>query len=95
MNVKDLMGKMKRRARLRVVNVVQKAKLAVKRTVFQVTGVRQFRWISQRDSRVRSLHRKLDGQIFDLSTGHPTEGFPGEPFGCRCVMEAIPSPKWV
>jgi len=47
-------------------------------------GAAEFIWTSQRDDRVRDLHRELDGQRFTWATGHPTEGLPGDPFGCRC-----------
>ena len=56
---------------------------------FQKSGVAAFRWRSQRDNRVRPLHKDLHGQIFLYPKGHPVEGLPGDPFGCRCVAEPI------
>lgn len=51
-------------------------------------GLGQFEWRSKRDNRVRKLHSTLpggiDGNVYDWSTGHPTEGFPGDPYNCRC-----------
>jgi SPP1 gp7 family putative phage head morphogenesis protein len=57
-------------------------------------GSRQFQWRSQRDDRVRALHRRLDGQVFDWDTGHPEEGLPGEPPACRCRAAPVASSTW-
>ena len=84
-----ILGKMQRRIRLRALSVVHRARGVVTRRTLQVTGSTQFRWVSKKDNRVRPLHRQLDGQVFDLSTGHPSQGFPGDPYGCRCVMRKI------
>lgn len=69
-------------------------------------GVRQYKWSSSRDSRVRESHAEFDGQIF--SWDDPPEGWystksrgivytgrkchPGEDYCCRCV--AIPVFEW-
>jgi SPP1 gp7 family putative phage head morphogenesis protein len=55
----------------------------------QGAGARRFRWVSRRDDRVRDLHVELDGKVFEYPQGHPTEGLPGAPFGCRCHAAAI------
>ena len=93
MGLLDIIGKMKRRARMRVLSVVHRGRATVTRKTLQVTGVQQFVWRSKGDNRVRPLHRKLNGLIYDLSTGHPTEGFPGDPYGCRCIMKAFKIPQ--
>jgi len=48
----------------------------------------RWRWRSQRDARVRRKHRELDGQVFGPDE-EPSEGRPGEPYGCRCWAEWI------
>lgn len=48
-------------------------------------GVTRWRWRTQRDARVRPEHAALDGEIF--ASPHPTEGLPGNQWGCRCWME--------
>lgn len=63
-------------------------KTKLKQTFHRVTGVTHFRWISMRDERVRPLHQTLHGKVFTMQ-GHPTEGYPGQPFNCRCVAEPV------
>lgn len=52
-------------------------------------GITDFRWITRRDDRVRPEHEAIDGDVFSWASGHPTEGLPGEPYGCRCFAEAV------
>lgn len=57
-------------------------------------GIDGYQWVSQRDGRVRPLHRQLDaesraGKVFTWSNPDTRgEGNPGDPYGCRCV--AVP-----
>lgn len=56
-------------------------------------GIRQYRWSTSRDERVRSSHAALEGQVFSWSRPPVTNAagdrnHPGEDFQCRCV--AIP-----
>jgi SPP1 gp7 family putative phage head morphogenesis protein len=46
----------------------------------------RWRWRTQRDERVRRKHRDLEGQEF-AHNEQPSEGWPGEPYGCRCWAE--------
>jgi SPP1 gp7 family putative phage head morphogenesis protein len=58
----------------------------------QEAGINEWVWSSSHDSRVRPLHRKLDGHkfsytnlpIIDEKTGE--KGTPGKAFGCRCQL---------
>lgn len=52
-------------------------------------GSDEYIWRSQGDHRVRHLHQQLDGTVQSWSHPHPTEGFPGQPWNCRCWAEAI------
>ena len=63
-------------------------KTKLKQTFHRVTGVTHFRWITMRDSKVRPLHRALHGKVFTMQ-GHPTEGYPGQPFNCRCIAKPV------
>ena len=51
-------------------------------------GYTSYRWRTQRDSRVRPTHAKMDGKWFDISDESPEPaGFkPGIDYGCRCWM---------
>lgn len=61
-------------------------------------GIDAYEWSDSGDSRVRPLHRKLNGTIRRWSDPHPTEGHPGRAIACRCVAipvidpDALPSP---
>lgn len=48
-------------------------------------GFPRFTWSDSGDSRVRPLHVEINGNVYEWSTGHPTEGIPGQPILCRCV----------
>lgn len=59
-------------------------------------GVYKVKWSTSHDNRVRDSHKKLDGQIFDLRETPPIidertgqRGWPGEAYGCRCVLIGI------
>ena len=59
------------------------------------SGITQYIWETAGDSRVRSDHKHLQGQIFSFA--HPPiidertgdRGNPGEIYNCRCVARAI------
>lgn len=55
----------------------------------QALGVRRYTWRSERDERVRPLHKKLDGTIRSWDDPHPTEGHPGATWGCRCTAQPV------
>lgn len=59
------------------------------RQTHQAAGVQSFKWLDSGDERVRELHEQISGQEFSYPEGHPTEGLPGEPFGCRCVPRPV------
>jgi SPP1 gp7 family putative phage head morphogenesis protein len=55
----------------------------------QALGVRRYRWTSERDERVRPLHKKLDGTIRSWDDPHPSEGHPGQVWACRCTAQPV------
>lgn len=69
--------------------LVTDARATMLATLYKAAGHLLFRWRSLHDKRVRPLHRQLDGGIFSLAKGESTEGLPGQPYGCRCLMEPI------
>lgn len=52
-------------------------------------GVKEFKWRTVGDERVRDLHRSINGKVYSVATGHPTEGQPSEPINCRCSAEPV------
>lgn len=59
------------------------------RSLQEAAGVRTFRWLTRQDDRVRPSHKRLHGKIFTWAEGAPVEGYPGEPWGCRCSAAPI------
>lgn len=53
-------------------------------------GVGRWLWRTQGDERVRPAHQALEGREFGPGEKHPTEGRPGDAYGCRCYLEIIP-----
>lgn len=47
-------------------------------------------WRTQGDADVRPEHAALEGVVFEVGERHPTEGEPGEAYGCRCYWEMVP-----
>lgn len=52
-------------------------------------GLERYFWRSQKEGRVRPLHRELDaaadrGETWTYAEGHPVEKHPGMPIRCRC-----------
>jgi len=54
----------------------------------QQLGIRQYKWRTSQDERVRHDHAVLEGQVFSWDNP-PDVGHPGEPIQCRCTAEAI------
>jgi SPP1 gp7 family putative phage head morphogenesis protein len=57
-------------------------------------GIKQAKWVTARDNRVRQSHIDRNGETFDLSSGlfSWTDGkhlLPGIDFGCRCGYDLI------
>ena len=54
-------------------------------------GIKRYRWVSKQDNRVRPLHQRLNGKIYEW--GKPTgaeHGLPpGQPIRCRCRAKAV------
>jgi SPP1 gp7 family putative phage head morphogenesis protein len=72
------------------------ARDAVGDLVSEVTRIRagqlgsgSYTWRSQGDGHVRPLHQQLTGTERRWDDPHPTEGHPGDAYGCRCWAEPI------
>ncbi|MGL5961331.1 MAG: minor capsid protein, partial [Cetobacterium sp.] len=53
-----------------------------------LTGVEKFKWVSEKDERVRKTHKALDGKILAFDSA---EFLPGQEPLCRCHLEPIPN----
>lgn len=72
---------------IKVVDSLTRAKLIL-------LGYNSYEWQTMEDDRVRHSHKELQGKRLSLHRPHPTEGFPGVPTHCRCIMKN-PSREWV
>jgi len=78
--------KLQRRADLRASQYQRQAAQLVAMSRLIDDGAAQYEWRTQRDGRVRPEHAQLHGVVFDMATGHPSEGHPGDAPGCRCEV---------
>lgn len=79
----------RRAARRLAARVITWTRAQATKTVWGAYGATEFVWRTQRDSRVREAHRELEGTTWPLSSGHPEEGYPGDPYNCRCESQPI------
>lgn len=87
-------GFMANKAKFLAYNETSIALAEVKKAMYQAAGFDKFVWQTRADSRVRDLHRHLNGTVWryddppviDERTGQ--KGLPGETYNCRC--EALP-----
>ncbi len=49
-------------------------------------GVKQYKWRTSQDERVRTTHQLREGKIFSWNNP-PPDGHPGQPIQCRCWAE--------
>lgn len=87
-NIAKTFPKMKNRAKL--IASDQVGTLNGQLTKFRQTGlgIKQFRWLTMGDDRVRDEHSALNGKIFDWDDP-PSIGIPKQPIRCRCIAEPI------
>lgn len=80
-----------RRAKLIARNEISSLTSDLNRERQVQAGVTTYTWRTSADERVRSLHRSLDGKVYEY--GKPTgaeDGLPpGKPINCRCVAIGI------
>ena len=75
----------KRRARVIARNAPLQYSGALTKHHQMSAGIKSYIWQSSRDERVRDMHRKLDGEIFDWDGAGP---HPRNEVNCRC--DAVP-----
>lgn len=89
-------AKSKRRAELIAQDQTRKTYNSINLRNFQEANIKKFEWVHSGGSRdPRPYHKNvLDGQIFDVDKGAPTEDgtryiYPGQEPYCRCIMKAV------
>lgn len=68
--------------------LVTDARYMMFKQLYQQGGAQRFRWITERDKRVRPTHAALDGRTFYMSQG-ASGIYPGQQYNCRCLMEPL------
>lgn len=87
----------KRRAKFIARDQTAKINSDLTRKRFNASGVKYFRWVTSKDERVRSEHRKFANTVTKYGKGiyrldkppinsKGEEVWPGSDYGCRCVM---------
>lgn len=69
---------------------------------FYEMGYKKYRWVTQKDERVRESHRRRDGKVYYISSAFKLKApFPGdvrdksgriipeEVYNCRCYIEPV------
>ncbi len=77
----------KRRSRLIARNAPLQYSGAITKHHQMSAGIKQYRWQTSHDERVRESHRELDGKVFNWSRPGP---YPRSEVNCRC--DAVPVP---
>lgn len=82
--IRDLSGVTEKRARLIARDQVGKLNGRLTEYRQRGAGIKEYRWSTSNDSRVREAHAEREGQIFKWDKA-PYDGHPGQPINCRCV----------
>lgn len=86
--IQEAGGVTKRRAMVIARDQIGKANAEL--TQFRQTdlGIKDYKWVTSHDERVRSSHRERDGKLFSWSKP-PSDGHPGMPIQCRCHASPV------
>ncbi len=82
--IRDLSGVTEKRAKLIARDQVGKLNGRLTEYRQRGAGIKEYRWSTSNDSRVREAHAEREGQIFKWDKP-PYDGHPGQPINCRCV----------
>lgn len=82
--IRDLTGVTEKRALLIARDQIGKLNSKVTEYRQRGTGIKQYKWSTSHDSRVRPAHAEREGQIYDWDKP-PGDGHPGQPIRCRCI----------
>ena len=90
-DIEQILGKQAARADLIAQDQTIKLVADLNRYRQEQAGIKRYRWVSKQDDRVRPLHQRLNGKIYEW--GKPTgaeHGLPpGQPIRCRCRAKAV------
>lgn len=91
--IQNAYGTSKRHANLIARDQVAKLNGRIQKAQQQDAGITEYKWCTCGDGRVRSSHKKLNGEIFKWSDPPVTDGgrkcHPGEDYQCRCIARPV------
>lgn len=85
-------GVAQRRAQLIATDQVGKMMASLTEERHRELGVTKYRWRTSRDNRVRRLHARREGKVFEYDKPpreEPGDGHAGHSFRCRCFQEPL------
>ena len=85
-------GKLQNRIKLIARNETSNINASINKRRQENLNIKEFKWVTSADERVRDSHARLNGRIFswdDLPTVDGVKTSPGQPINCRCVAVPI------
>lgn len=76
------------RAKLIAIDQIQKANAELTKFRQEDLGIKEYKWMTSRDERVRILHQDRQGKVFSWDKA-PSDGHPGMPIRCRCHASPV------
>lgn len=86
--LKDEFAIAPKRAKLIARDQVGKITSALDQARHTEAGIKEYRWMTVRDQRVRAEHRKRHGRKYKYKKP-PNDGHPGQAINCRCKARAV------
>lgn len=90
-DISSVNGKLQNRIKLIARNETSNINASINKRRQENLSIKEFKWVTSEDERVRDSHARLNGKIFswdDLPTVDGVKTSPGQPINCRCV--AVP-----
>lgn len=90
-DISSVNGKLQNRIKLIARNETSNINASINKRRQENLDIKEFKWVTSSDERVRESHAKLNGKIFswdDLPTVDGVKTSPGQPINCRCI--AVP-----
>lgn len=91
-DISSVNGKLQNRIKLIARNETSNVNASINKRRQENLGIKEFKWVTSADERVRDSHARLDGRIFawdNLPTVDGVKTSPGIPISCRCVAVPI------
>jgi len=91
-DISSVNGKLQNRIKLIARNETSNINASINKRRQENLNIKEFKWVTAEDERVRDSHAKLNGKVFswdDLPIVDGVSTSPGQPINCRCVAVPI------